>query len=515
MGKLKLIELFGGIGACSQALESLGIDYEIVDYVDNDKFAVRSFNAIHNTNFEVQDITEWDKDLDVDLIMHGSPCQDFSLAGLQAGGDEGSGTRSSLMYETVRIVEKLKPKYVIWENVKNIISKNHVHNFNNYINRMSELGYTSFYKVLNAKHYGIPQNRERVFTVSILDGSNFEFPKPMPLKLKLKDMLEDEVDEKYYLSDAMMKCFMSDGTGRYPRRERFLQNINRKDQDIGNTITSRAGDRPTDNFILNKTLRETLETNDIPDGVNMIDGYNRNIRTDEMSGAITTRIDASNNTYLAIKNATKKGYLEANEGDGVDISSRMEHHRGTVQKGIIQTLDCKGGDDKGVVVLGNYMPSNYDASRVVDNEGLAPTVKENHGTVTATIDKYSEEERKLFTDDGNIKRYVNSDIVDEFKEGQMATTSFPNGYGHGPRTHDESIALNTIDKPSVKQNLRIRKLTPKECWRLMGFSDEAFEKASQVNSNSQLYKQAGNSIVVNVLTEILRNLLIPNGDENE
>ena len=107
----------------------------------------------------------------------------------------------------------------------------------------------------------------------------------------------------------------------------------------------------------------------------------------------------------------------------------------------------------------------------------------------------------------NIKRYIDSDIVDEFKDGQMATTSFPNGYGHGPRTHDESICLNCIDKPSVKQNLRIRKLTPREVWRLMGFDDEDFEKASKVNSNTQLYKQAGNSIVVNVLEAILNNLL--------
>ena len=120
---LKILELFGGIGACSKALERIGIDYEIADYVEIDKYAVKSFNAIHNTNFEPQDITKWDKDIEVDLIMHGSPCQDFSLAGLQAGGDEGSGTRSSLMYETLRIVEKLKPKYVIWENVKNMISK--------------------------------------------------------------------------------------------------------------------------------------------------------------------------------------------------------------------------------------------------------------------------------------------------------------------------------------------------------------------------------------------------------
>lgn len=165
--KIKVLELFGGIGACSKALERIGVPYEIADYVEIDKFAVKSFNAIHGTNFLPQDITKWDKDIPVDLIMHGSPCQDFSVAGKQAGGDEGSGTRSSLMYETLRIVEKLKPHYVIWENVKNLLSKKHRHNFDAYLDAMEKLGYRNFYQVLNAKNYGIPQNRERVFTVSI------------------------------------------------------------------------------------------------------------------------------------------------------------------------------------------------------------------------------------------------------------------------------------------------------------------------------------------------------------
>ncbi len=161
MQKLKVLELFGGIGACSTALKRLNLDYEIVDYVEIDKYAVKSFNAIHNTNFEPQDISKWDKDVKVDLIMHGSPCQDFSLAGKQAGGDVGSGTRSSLMYETIRIVEKLKPKYVIWENVKNLLSQKHKHNFNNYLTALEKLGYINYYQILNAKDYGIPQNRER------------------------------------------------------------------------------------------------------------------------------------------------------------------------------------------------------------------------------------------------------------------------------------------------------------------------------------------------------------------
>lgn len=158
---LKVLELFAGIGACSKALERLGIEHEIVDAVEIDKYAIASFNAVHGTNFEPQDITKWDKDLQVDLIMHGSPCQDFSVAGKGAGGDEGSGTRSSLLYETLRIVDKLRPKYVIWENVKNLLSAKHRHNWEAYAKRMEEMGYTNYYQVLNAKDYGVPQNRER------------------------------------------------------------------------------------------------------------------------------------------------------------------------------------------------------------------------------------------------------------------------------------------------------------------------------------------------------------------
>lgn len=143
------------------------------------------------------------------FIVHN--CQDYSLSGKQMGGDEGSGTRSSLMYETVRIVEKLKPKYILWENVKNLLSKKHKHNFDNYINRLDELGYNSYYKVLNAADYGIPQHRERVYTVSIrkdIDDGNFKFPEPEPLQLRLKDILEENVDERYYLSQDIVNRYV-------------------------------------------------------------------------------------------------------------------------------------------------------------------------------------------------------------------------------------------------------------------------------------------------------------------
>ena len=240
---LKVLELFGGIGACSKAIERLGFDYEIADYVEIDKYAVKSFNAMHNTNFEPQDITTWDKDIEVDLIMHGSPCQDFSLAGLQAGGDEGSGTRSSLMYETIRIVKKIKPKYVIWENVKNLLSKKHRHNFDSYLETMESLGYVNYYQVLNAKDYGIPQNRERVFTISIRNdiGKRFVFPEKQELKLKLKDFLENNVDPKFYLSDAMIKYIVADNEKWTGNNQESIIN-----KDIASTINTNEGQRRCD-----------------------------------------------------------------------------------------------------------------------------------------------------------------------------------------------------------------------------------------------------------------------------
>ena len=231
---MKILELFAGIGSCSKALKRIGIDVEIVDAVEIDKYAMASFNAIHNTNFEPQDITQWDKDIDVDLVMHGSPCQDFSLAGLQAGGDEGSGTRSSLMYETIRIVKKLKPKYVVWENVKNLLSKKHRHNFEAYIETMKVLGYNSYYKVLDAKDYGVPQHRERVYTVSIrkdIDKGSFVFPEKEELKLKLKDMLDEQVDEKYYLDDERIKKIINSN---------FMQEKKRvQEKDVCDTLLAR------------------------------------------------------------------------------------------------------------------------------------------------------------------------------------------------------------------------------------------------------------------------------------
>ena len=170
MEKLKVLELFSGIGACSKALERLGIDFEIVDSVEIDKYAVKSFNAIHNTNFEPQDICKWDKDIKVDLLLGGFPCQDISLSGKQAGIIKGE-TRSGLMYEMMRIISKLKPKYVIAENVKNILSEKFRPQLEEYLSFLNDNGYRVTMDVLNACEVGypepIPQHRERIFIIGV------------------------------------------------------------------------------------------------------------------------------------------------------------------------------------------------------------------------------------------------------------------------------------------------------------------------------------------------------------
>ena len=349
--RIRILELFAGIGACSKALANLGIEHEIVDAVEIDKYAVASFNAVHGTNFKPQDICGWDKDIECDLILHGSPCQDFSVAGKNAGGDEGSGTRSSLLYESLRIIEKLKPKYVIWENVKNLLSKKHVHNWNAYAERMEEMGYTNYCQVLNAKDYGVPQNRERVFTVSILGGGDFRFPSRRPLTKRLKDVLESEVDEKYYLSDEQVSGLIASN---YDQNKRFYDTSG---------------------------LSPTLST---------MGGGNRQPKiVDDI-----------------YKNRHTNGYDLATDGDGIDLNyPDSKTRRGRVGHSVSKTIPTSGGSQ------------------------------------------------------------------------------------------------------GVLDGFRIRKLTPKECWRLMGFDDEDFERAANVCSNTQLYKQSGNSIVVSVLEAILKEML--------
>lgn len=197
---IKILELFGGIGAPRKALINLGIDHKSIDYVEIEEKAVRAYNAMYDHLHKPQSVVGWN--LCPDILVHGSPCQDFSRAGIRLGGKDEDKTRSSLMWETLRIIEHMgvwKPKVVIWENVKGVLDKDMIHSFNKYLNRMRELGYTNSFEVLNAMDFGIPQKRERVFTVSLLGKRHFDFSrlKQTPMR-HISEYLESVVDGEQY-----------------------------------------------------------------------------------------------------------------------------------------------------------------------------------------------------------------------------------------------------------------------------------------------------------------------------
>jgi len=386
-------------------------------------------NLVNIQRVKGQDLNIVDTDEYTYILTYSFPCQDLSLAGKRAGMKDNS-TRSGMLWEVERILDECKelgnlPEVLLMENVSQVHGEGNVDSFNKWCDKLESLGYKNYFKDLIATDYGIPQTRNRCFMVSVLGNYSYSFPEPIPLKLKLKDMLEDNVNEKYFLSDKQIKEIQN-----WKAYEKPLEH--RKDEVCG-TLTTRSGE------------------------------YTSSMKL----------------TAIPIKNATKKGYLEATIGDGIDISSRMEHHRGTVQKNKAQTLTttCDVGvigtyqygksdtfmhgkdrlqigksvsdtlqtnPKEGVVVLGNYMKSGHNASRIVDSEASAPTVMENHGTITATL----------------------------------------------------------------TSDLRIRKLTPKECFRLMGVKDEDFERCSKNQSNASLYHLAGDSIVVNVLMKIFKEMIV-------
>ena len=216
---VQILELFGGIGSPRCALRNIGIPVKAIDYVEIDEKAVRSYNAMfaNELEYKTQSVVGWN--LKPDILIHGSPCQDFSIAGHQKGADEGSETRSSLMWETIHIIEQMgewKPKYVIWENVKNVRSKHMRANHDRYIKEMSRLGYTSNYAVLDAREFGLPQARERVFTVSILGTDRFEFDDLIRTPMKNIDdfLLKDTPKEYDVTQPSVLKVIGNKGIKR-------------------------------------------------------------------------------------------------------------------------------------------------------------------------------------------------------------------------------------------------------------------------------------------------------------
>ena len=259
-------------------------------------------NLVNIQQVKGNDLEIIDTDKYCYIMTYSFPCQDLSLAGKGKGMSDTT-TRSGMLWEVERILTecKEKPQVLLMENVPQVHSQDNIEDFNKWQYSLEQMGYSNYWQDLIATDYGIPQTRNRCFMISILGNYNYTFPKSIPLKLKLKDMLEDKVDDKYIITETRLRYFMRE-EGQFPRLQRFKESLKvTNEKNISGTITTGEGNVATSNFI-------------------------------------------------KIKNATKKGYLEATEGDGIDISSRMHHHRGTVQKDKIQTITTSGGEHLGVVI---------------------------------------------------------------------------------------------------------------------------------------------------------------------
>lgn len=545
MSKLKLLELFSGIQAQERALKQLPVEYESVGVCDCDKDVLLSaaamrFNLedeIKNFNFPSQDkmieylqnknigysfeknkhtitsrtpitklkqyyisdkilknlgdISKVDRLPCADLVTYSSPCQSFSVAGKLAGAKKicktcgheweidfsnpnynykcphcGSvnldSTTSGLLQEVQRLLSVAYknnelPKYLLLENVKNLVGKKFKPQFDAWVRWLDSIGYNTYYNVLNSKHYGIPQNRERIFAVSIrkdIDDGKFKFPEQIPLTTRLKDILEKNVDEKYYLSSDKVESILAN----FIARQNEASGINLKDQ-------ATTFDGLTD-------VAHTLMARDY-----------KGFGNQSMTGVIEPFIVAS------------RGRNPDNPSDRT-TDSPTEQRLEANTSGTTNTITTVAKD--------NYVMEPVVCEQRTDEE--LRFFKDNVVGTLRTIDACGD------------KRVIEPDDMNPVRIGNIYGEQFRTGYAGNVWDQDSvSPTIMTAQggnrQPLVVDNVkwRIRKLIPKECWRLMGFSDEDCNRASDYVSDSSLYKQAGNSIVTSCLVAIFYSLLFNDG----
>ena len=519
---IRLFEAFSGVGCQAMALKRITDNYELVGFSEIDVHAIKSYQAIHGEVKNYGDITMMGEIPPCDIFTWSFPCTDLSKAGKQKGLS--GGTRSGLVYEVLRLLHntEIKPKVLIMENVIDLVQVKFVDAFNEIQRELEELGYTNYNDVLNAKDFEIPQNRERVFMVSILkDEENehylYDFPIKRPLKIRLKDVLEENVDEKYYLSEQNLKTLTAESTGKYQRAEAFRFNI-KKTMESGVVGTLPAGQRAgaLDPYWCEPTLKQVAQ----------LDGYESSGRVydeDGLAPTINTMGGGQREPKISVKtwnNDTKAFKTKEND---------MPRDRIYTDESIGFTITTNESQMPSIVKIGNYSPSNHNASSIVDKNGIAPTVMENHGTQTAIVEEQPSILQNvaptITTQSGSTTTSSSILIKEATAKGYAEAHDGDGVYLNRPHqkrgvvlkvddtdVYSDEFEIIEIDNKAyirIKGELfRIRKLTPLECWRLMGISDEDFYKAKNAGvSNSQLYRQAGNGICISVFEAILREMI--------
>ena len=259
---LKVFTAFSGYDSQCMALDRLGIPYDLVGWSEIDRFAIQAHDAVFpqwsGRNFGDISKIDWTDVPDFDLFTYSFPCTDISNAGKQEGLAEGSGTRSSLLWECRKAIESKRPGYLLMENVKNLVSKKFMSLFREWERYLAGLGYINFYKVMNAKDYGVPQNRERVFLVSILDeDAGFHFPEPFTLERRLKDVLEKDVDERVYLKKGTLEFLLKHSMNHYEEGNGIESRLLYEDSEIAHTVTTYSSTAVTDNMIAEPVIIQT------------------------------------------------------------------------------------------------------------------------------------------------------------------------------------------------------------------------------------------------------------------
>lgn len=489
--------------------------WELINFCEFDKFAAKSYCAIHHVDpkLNLGDITQVDEKeiADFNMMSWGFPCTDISVAGKQQGfiDENGEKTRSGMYYEGIRILQEKKPALSIIENVKNLTSKKFKAEFETVLTDLEDAGYNTYWQVLNAKNYGIPQNRERVFIVSIrkdLDNRQFKFPEPFDNGVRLKDLLEEHVDEKFYVSDdkvLKMISSMNDATKEklmsqvctpidtsYNNAKEKEVSASREDRGISNhkaegtaiaentlyqighiSNSNSAGNRVYDSKNIARTITGTAGGGGAKTGLYQIP-IDAAKQGEEYCGEIHYAhtllardykgFSNQKNNAVLVKQATKKGYIECDIGGVADLS---------------------------------FPESKTRRGRVQDDGHTSPTI-----TATETGVCRIESTENISHAAWKQQMYARFiEDADGYVSGVHTNQSKSFGYKPPLKEVSRTLKANAYDA-GVVQGIRVRKLTPKECFRLMGFSDEAFDKAQSAGiSNSQLYKQAGNSIVTDVL----------------
>jgi DNA (cytosine-5)-methyltransferase 1 len=459
---LKVATDFSGIGSPEAALRRLKIPHDNVFACDIDKYAKASYLELNNPKKFYDNITTRNhKEVEpLDLYVAGFPCQAFSYAGKRKGfADE---TRGTLFFDVAEFIRANQPNCFILENVRGLVSHDKGKTFQTIIDILSNgggtingqmgldsiedgLGYHIYYQILNSKDYGIPQNRERIFIVGFKHWRSFNFPKEMPLTKTLKDVLQNGVDEKYYLSQKMIDGF-SKHKERHQEKGTGFQWKPKTGNDIANCVRANGALCPTDNTIIetnNKRVNNNFKKHkdEIEEG-DFMDSYNQSIHKD-VAPTITSRITGSNNYHIFQKKE--------------DI--------------IIHNLHPRCGD-----------PKKGGTGHLSKTDGIAYCL-DAANSIAVEIPKII-----------GYTRDKDSVVVDRHLKDEANTLHSSTGSG------------GNTDQFVLSRN--IRRLTPLETWRLQGFDDDDFYKAEKVCSNTQLYKQAGNSITVDVMVEIFKKIYL-------